>query len=108
MHHNYQQYAANEGEPIEANFIEIDTRLNSSEWILDSGASTHLTGDNAVFRKISTDSHSASVTTANGNKLPIAGQGSISVDANKDISKVLYVPGLQRNLFSIGTLADAI
>lgn len=94
-----EHYVTDEGEPIKANFVEIDTTRSSGEWILDSGASAHVSGDNAVFRDITTGNHFDFVPTVNGSKLPLAGHGNISVDHNEGVSKVLYVQGVATQPF---------
>lgn len=92
---------------LEANFTELIPRARSSDWIIDSGASSHVSGTKDAFSNLNMPGSSGSVSTASGSKLPIIGQGTVHVDTNKSISNVLYVPGLQRNLMSVGTLTDA-
>jgi hypothetical protein len=45
------------------------------------------------------------VRTASGQSLPVCGKGSVSFAQNK-VSDIYYVPGVAKNLLSIGSLAD--
>jgi hypothetical protein len=75
------------------------------DWILDSGASAHVTGERNLLSEIRTVPTS-SVTTAGGQALPIIGQGTAQISKNKDVYPILYVPGMRRNLLSVGKIAD--
>jgi hypothetical protein len=46
------------------------------------------------------------VTTAASRSLPVVGQGIAKLDENKAVNKVLYVPGMRKNLLSVGRFAD--
>lgn len=77
----------------------------SDEWIIDSGASRHMTPMRSIFTKLNPTR--ISVTIANGEKLRAEGLGeiSISIDGqNIRMTDVLYVPGLDGNLLSISAL----
>ena len=73
-------------------------------WYLDSGASTHVTGNRDLLTEIRRGPNSQ-ITTANGRALPVMAQGALTLSGNK-ISEVLYVPGLCKNLLSVGKFAD--
>ena len=73
-------------------------------WYLDSGASTHVTGNRDLLTEIRRGPNSR-ITTANGRTLPVTAQGALTLSGNK-ISEVLYVPGLCKNLLSVGKFAD--
>ena len=76
-------------------------------WYLDSAATSHMTnckGLFATFKQVSD-----TVTVADGRQLTSQGQGTIRVRFGSEwvrIDQVLYVPGLQGNLLSIGQLAE--
>lgn len=57
------------------------------------------------FAPTTSSTPSSSVSTANGAKLAVAGHGTVTIDTNK-VNKVLYVPGISRNLVFVGKLAD--
>jgi hypothetical protein len=46
------------------------------------------------------------VPTAAGRVLPIVGQGIAKLDKNKAVNKVLYIPGMRKNLLSVGKFVD--
>ena len=84
---------------------EIKSQRQPDNWFIDSGASAHVTGD----RKLISDVRAApqsTVTTAGGRVLPVMGQGSANLDINKEIQRILYVPGMCKNLLSVGKFAD--
>lgn len=92
---------------VEAMLTEHEeNRSNSQTWILDSGASTHISRDKSSFTSLSDNSATSNVLTASGSGMPVSGSGCISLSKNKTISDVLYVPSITRNLLSIGKLTD--
>ena len=91
--------------------VALSSELNSnhSTWILDSGASRHISGFKDKFDTLS--NHEAEeVTIGDNSSYPIKGIGTCSIQLNSDITlqlkNVLYVPGIKRNLVSISGLAD--
>lgn len=88
-------------------------KIGSKSWLIDSGASSHLTSDRSAFVKIDESVRSV-VTTAGGNKLRTAGVGDCvikSVDArgrkvNITLTDVLFVPRLEGSLISVGKLSE--
>ena len=85
---------------------EITSQRQPDDWFIDSGASAHVTGDRTLISDVRSAPQS-NVTTAGGRVLPIMGQGSANLDKNKEIQRVLYVPGMCKNLLSVGKFADA-
>jgi hypothetical protein len=92
MWHVYQllcvllQQNMNKPSGMAANLI-----LNSNaKWILDSGATDHMTGNKKLlynFKKYETSQY---VTVANGGKMKILGYGSINL-FSKEILNILFV-----------------
>ncbi len=71
----------------------------SNEWIIDSGATRHMTPVRSIFTRMSPKQ--ILVTIANGEKLRAEGLGEISVPIDGQrirMTDVLYVPGLDANL----------
>ncbi|KAG8366198.1 hypothetical protein BUALT_Bualt17G0051600 [Buddleja alternifolia] len=90
----------------------LGTSLGKSfNWILDSGASHHMTHDFSVLDDCSTLSSLISIQSADGSSMEVFQMGPISVESspskNLSISDVLHVPNLSVNLLSIGQLADS-
>ena len=84
--------------------------LNSdgnSNWIIDSGASHHLTADQGLFSALQPLKEEITVTVGNGQSIKAVGIGKVhfelpfgprfSIDA-------LYVPGMSRSLLSVSQL----
>lgn len=89
----------------------IATTLDISSWIIDSGCSNHMSPYQHIFadlKMFQSKRQRDYVKMANGTSLPILGIGSVScfaVDSNHiqhpvTLNNVLFVPGLQNNLFS--------
>ncbi|KAG5228075.1 Retrovirus-related polyprotein from transposon [Salix suchowensis] len=70
------------------------SRNDSSEsWLIDSGCTNHMTHDRSLFKELkqTTSKGTVAILTCSGTKL---------------ISDVLYVPGINQNLFSVGQLIE--
>uniref|UniRef100_A0A2N9IBP1 Integrase catalytic domain-containing protein n=1 Tax=Fagus sylvatica TaxID=28930 RepID=A0A2N9IBP1_FAGSY len=79
------------------------TSVSHSEWIIDSGATNHMTFDNNHIQSIkSSDQHV--VSTADGTPSPVLGEGSISLTKNLNLDSVLIVPSLNHNLLSVAQI----
>jgi hypothetical protein len=74
-------------------------------WFLDSGATTHVTGNRELLTDIRIAPKS-NVTTVGGNALPVEGHDKAIVSGNKVVDNILYVPGMQKNLLPVGKFAD--
>jgi hypothetical protein len=74
-------------------------------WLIDSGASKHMTGQRVIFSCISKKKFSQKVTLRDDYQYPIKGVGESNYKLNSGNSMkmkdVLYVPGLTKNLLSI-------
>ncbi|KAE9107495.1 hypothetical protein PF010_g12242 [Phytophthora fragariae] len=82
----------------------------STAWILDSGASSHMTMDRSDFSDFAELSGPLEVCVASGHRLPARGVGTVRVLSSDGVTvkmtKVLYVPLLDRKLISIPALAS--
>ncbi|GAA0147742.1 hypothetical protein LIER_07368 [Lithospermum erythrorhizon] len=87
-----------------SSFVHIAESSKLSSWIVDSGASEHMTGDVNVFYKFSPHPSPSTVRIADGSHSKVAGIGSIKLTKNIILSSVLYVPKLDCNLISVGKL----
>ncbi|XP_021297300.1 uncharacterized protein LOC110426416 [Herrania umbratica] len=77
-------------------------------WLIDSGCSNHLTGNDQLFTKLDRNFR-ARVRIGNGIYLKIMGIGTVvveTVNCTKYISEVHYVPEVTQNLPSVGQLAE--
>ena len=80
---------------------------SSDTWIIDSGASDHMTYDKSYFTILSPPPVPY-VTNANGEPFPVVGTGSVRITPTIELRNVLYVPALSHHLISVPQLnADA-
>jgi hypothetical protein len=78
-----------------------------SDWYTDTRATVHMTNDSAQLDKSDTYSTGKGrVIVGNGAFLPISLTGTISPTSSLTLKDVLVVPGLTRNLISIGKLTS--
>jgi hypothetical protein len=77
----------------------------SSEWILDSGASHHMSSDRKSFLSLNPTS-SIKFKIADGTLIRAARIGSIST-SNFSLSNVYYVPNIAWNVVSVSQLYDS-
>lgn len=78
-------------------------------WILDSGASMHMTFKRDYFYELNESQCNNSVKLGNKQNIKVCGEGTILIDRKVNgtwerckLENVLYVPDLRRNLFSEG------
>jgi hypothetical protein len=84
--------------------------IEDDMWIIDSGASRHMTGDQARLSNLNERKTSYKVELGDKSTYPVEGFGQASVKLEScnhvHLSNVLYVPGLEKNLVSISCLED--
>lgn len=83
--------------------------LNTSKgkiesWIIDSGASDHMTGDLTLFSSYSPCPYNYTVRIADGTHSKVMGKGSVIISPHITLESVLYVPELDCNLLSISKI----
>lgn len=90
-----------------SNFGKTNTH---NSWIIDSGASHHMTGDSDVFHSSVPCDKQKNIMFANGDSLPVNRIGSLKLDLPNSgsitLSNVLYVPKLSANLISVSQLVQ--
>lgn len=75
------------------------------EWIINSGASKHFSGDHEKFTSLERSPEQQSVAKADGRTYSVKGKGDVHyLDSNDEIKlrNVLYDPGLTQNLLLVG------
>ena len=75
-----------------------------SPWILDSGASDHITGNKTLFSSLTTSGYLPRIVSANGSQTQSQGIGTVQILPTLLVKSVLYVPGCPFNLISISRL----
>ena len=78
--------------------------LESCSWIIDSGATYHMSPNDTLFEDYRTLNHSHLVFIANGGILKAAGVGNIQIKVL--LKRALHVPRLKANLLSLQRLID--
>ncbi|CAH9134266.1 unnamed protein product, partial [Cuscuta epithymum] len=73
-------------------------------WIIDSGASEHITCDSVNLFNISTRSSEPGVRIPNGELVPVTAVGSLYLSNGFYLRRVLYVTQFQCNLLSASRL----
>ena len=87
------------------------TALNAKQvpsecWIIDSGASDHMTGDVSVFTTYTPCHNHLNIRIADGSLSKVAGIGSVAVTNTIILDSVLFVPKLDCNLLSVRKLTQ--
>ena len=80
------------------------SKERTKSWIIDSGASDHMTGDFTLFSSYSPCPYNYTVWIADGTHSKVMGKGSIIISQNITLESVLYVPKLDCNLLSISKI----
>jgi len=79
-----------------------------SNWIIDSGASRHLTADRDLFQDYVNIIPTA-ITIGNGKEITAVGQGNITIPTTSGtilLAAVLHVPEISSNLISVASIVD--
>jgi len=76
----------------------------SSSWIVDTGASDHITYDHTLFSSTTTLPKPTHVILPDRSIKSVTRVGQIPLQSNLVLQRVLYVPELKFNLLSIGKL----
>ena len=80
--------------------ISSSLGFSNSSWILDSGASDHMTPHRSKFSTYTPCLNDHKVLTAGGETLPVTGIGTVPISGLGFLQNVLHVPKLQPQLLS--------
>ena len=79
----------------------LKVQRKKSSWILDSGCTSHMTGDKTKLNNLN-NFNGGSVKFDNNGDAKIVGKGHVSLNGGKILcDNVLYVDGLKHNLLSV-------
>ena len=70
-------------------------------WIVDSGASDHMTGDSSMFHTYTPCHKNLNIRIADGTLSKVSGFGLVVIDRELVLTSVLHVPTLDCNLFYV-------
>ena len=91
-------------------YSALTETIEDDMWIIDSGASRHMTGDQARLSNLNEKKTSYKVELGDKTTYLVEGFGQASIKMKTcnyvHLSNVLYVPGLVKNLVSISCLED--
>ena len=77
------------------------------EWVLDSGCTDHMTGDEEMFRELAeNDGPQKYVTFGDNSKGKVVGLGKVAISHDSSIQNVMLVESLGYKLLSVSRLAD--
>ncbi|KAA8525380.1 hypothetical protein F0562_007202 [Nyssa sinensis] len=77
--------------------VLITSDVHDPGWIIDSGATDHVTYDKSLFQYVTTP-HKNSVVTANGETTPMTGAGSVALTPSLSLHHNLLIPALSNHL----------
>lgn len=90
----------------------VSAPVCEQDWIVDSGASAHMCGDENSFSELEIGSF-GDIVVANGDKIRATGKGKVNLSTgygknglNLNLEEVLLVPGLESNLISVKRIAN--
>lgn len=79
---------------------------SNGSWILDSGATDHMTGTSQLFSSYTPCAGNQKVKIADGSSANVAGKGTVSLSSCLTLHDVLHVPHLSYNLLSVSKLTS--
>ncbi|XP_049934544.1 retrovirus-related Pol polyprotein from transposon RE1 isoform X1 [Nymphaea colorata] len=77
---------------------------DTTDWLIDSGASTHLCGDKAQFTSYVPTPPGRSVILADGKYSPVVGLGEVQLTSSLPLQHVLHAPEFPHSLLSISQI----
>ena len=89
-------------------FAGISHSSSLGPWVLDSGATDHITGNESLLSSLSTSGYLPCVTMANGSQIQSQGLGTANPLPSLSLDNVLYIPGSPFNLLSISRLTSSL
>ncbi|KAL2942992.1 Retrovirus-related Pol polyprotein from transposon TNT 1-94 [Bienertia sinuspersici] len=94
----------------EANFVEIAecnlVQTKNSEWIVDSGATHHMTGNYALMRNTRESLSHLKINLPNGQTSIVTHKGEVVLANEMSLNNVMYIPAFNHNLVSVQKLTE--
>ena len=79
-----------------------------TSWVIDSGASSHMTGFPSVITSYRPETSIPDVRIADGRSCPVLGSGQSRATSSLPLQHVLYITGFPANLLSISAITKAL
>ncbi|XP_022872304.1 uncharacterized protein LOC111391338 [Olea europaea var. sylvestris] len=87
--------------------FNTSTTSGNNTWIIDLGATDHMTFDISGLQSLKPSTQPI-VATTNGASAPVIGESSIILTPNLNLHYVLVVPSLKHNLLSVAQITTAL
>ena len=81
---------------------------SSFEWVIDSGATDHMTGNSSLFSTFQSQPSPSTVTLADGSHSCVLGSDTIVPTPSIPLTSVLSLPKFSFNLMSVSKLTQAL
>lgn len=81
--------------------VSLTPPPSSSDWVIDSGASSHITANPGMVTATPSSSFPSSIVVGNGATLPVIGTGYSVLPGPFRLNNVLVAPDIIRNLLSV-------
>ncbi|KAK9671177.1 hypothetical protein RND81_12G011200 [Saponaria officinalis] len=91
---------------VSSSAFSVCNAVNSLDWIIDSGASDHMTSHLSLLHDISCLSKPIIVVLPDGTAKSVTQIGKVFLTPDIILTNVLFIPNFQHNLLSIGKLID--
>lgn len=101
---NFASYAHSAKGTHDTHALASISTSRSPEWIVDSGASRHVTGTASEFSSYNHLAVPESIQTADGTAQPVVGKGTVRCTDSMTLSNVLHAPSFPVNLLSISAI----
>ena len=85
---------------------KVNYKAGGKHWVLESGCSQHMTGNDSMFTSLEDPGDLEHVTYGGNSRGKVLGLGRIAISKDLSISNVLFVESLSFNLTSIAQLCD--
>jgi transposase InsO family protein len=85
----------------------LDENTKSKNWVIDSGATDHMTHDERDLN-IRRKANKAGIINANGDVYPVESAGDILISPKLTLYNTLLVPSLSTKLLSVGKLTEEL
>jgi GAG-pre-integrase domain len=84
----------------------VNYKSGGGHWVIDSGCTQHMTGDNKIFSSLDNGTGYSDITFGDNRKGKVKGLGKVAITNDLSLSNVLLVESLNFNLLSVAQLCD--
>lgn len=93
-----------------SSYVSVSTLANTdkqtSKWVIDSGATDHMSGNSRLFTDLKMYEHDQAVILADGSQSNVQGTGNINI--SPPLKSALFIPSLSYNLLSVSQLTKSM